>query len=216
MKIKNKASVSIIGGADGPTSIFIAGRTEKRNLKEQIHRKIYRHRRKAVEKKIVADAHTLEEVVSFARQKYAFLEMDCSQRSYREQKGCLKESLIIEKRPDLLGELKELVRPEVYDEKGIRELHRQIQARSEWIAAIPDEEMPMDYHVYEMRLKDGRLEMEIDYLWNIFGISYSGSKKTMKNLEKVARELYLYYGVTKEDIANKSKRYSSLVTALCT
>ena len=29
MKEKSKSEVSIIGGADGPTSIFIAGRTEK-------------------------------------------------------------------------------------------------------------------------------------------------------------------------------------------
>lgn len=30
MKNKCKSSVSIIGGADGPTSIFIAGKSEKK------------------------------------------------------------------------------------------------------------------------------------------------------------------------------------------
>lgn len=30
MKEKSKSEVSIIGGADGPTSIFIAGRTRKK------------------------------------------------------------------------------------------------------------------------------------------------------------------------------------------
>ena len=29
MKNKRKSSVSIIGGADGPTSVFIAGRSQK-------------------------------------------------------------------------------------------------------------------------------------------------------------------------------------------
>ncbi len=35
-----KRSVSIIGGADGPTSVFIAGQT-KRPLKIRIQQKIY-------------------------------------------------------------------------------------------------------------------------------------------------------------------------------
>ena len=30
MKEKSKSEVSIIGGADGPTSIFIVGRTQKK------------------------------------------------------------------------------------------------------------------------------------------------------------------------------------------
>ena len=33
MKEKSKSEVSIIGGADGPTSIFIAGRTKSKDTK---------------------------------------------------------------------------------------------------------------------------------------------------------------------------------------
>ena len=58
------------------------------------------------------------------------------------------------------------------------------------------------------------MEVEIDYLWDVFGISYSGSKKAMKELRKISCRLYLYYGVTEEDIKEESKRYSSLLTAL--
>ena len=50
MKEKSKSEVSIIGGADGPTSIFIAGRTRKKPLKVRIRNIIYRYRRKIVEK----------------------------------------------------------------------------------------------------------------------------------------------------------------------
>ena len=42
MKEKSKSKVSIIGGADGPTSIFIAGRTRKKPLKVRIRNKIGR------------------------------------------------------------------------------------------------------------------------------------------------------------------------------
>ena len=36
----------------------------------------------------------------------------------------------------------------------------------------------------------------------------------MKNFKKIARDLYGYYGVTEEDVINKTERYSSLVTSL--
>ena len=32
--------------------------------------------------------------------------------------------------------------------------------------------------------------------------------------KKIARDLYCYYGVSEEDIKNRTKRYSSLVTEL--
>jgi hypothetical protein len=67
MKAKSKSGVSIIGGADGPTSIFIAGRTQKKPLKVRIRNIIYRFRRKIVEKKAVAGEHTLDELVQYAK-----------------------------------------------------------------------------------------------------------------------------------------------------
>ena len=42
------------------------------------------------------------------------------------------------------------------------------------------------------------------------------NKKVMKLLKEMAKDIYLYYGVMQEDVENKSKRYSSLVTMLCT
>lgn len=45
-------------------------------------------------------------------------------------------------------------------------------------------------------------------------MSYSGNKAVMKKFKKIVRDLYGYYGVTEEDIINKTERYSSLVTSL--
>ena len=155
MSRKNKTSVSIIGGADGPTSIYIAGRTGKKTLRARIRNYIYKFRRKKAEKQIVAGAHTLEEVVAYAIDTYHAVE----------------------------------VGKEPYD--GF-----------------------VDFHVYEMDVDDGHLEMELDYITKIFGVSYSGNKRVMKHLKKIAQDLYLYYGVTEEDIKNKSERYSSLLAIL--
>lgn len=72
----------------------------------------------------------------------------------------------------------------------------------------------MNYHVYEICLGNGRMDIDIDYKWDFLGCSYSGSKKEMKQLQKICREVYVYYGVTKEDIQNQTKRYKELVTVL--
>jgi len=214
LKEKSASAVSIIGGADGPTSVFLAGRTGKRPLKIRIRNILYKCKRKQIAKKIVPGAHSLEEVVSYAKNKYSAVEIDTTQHNYIEQRKSLKESLIITHKPDLLGDMNNVPKPINYTEESIREFYKQLESRRKMISQIPDAEMPMDFHIYKITIDDGRMEMEIDYIWDIFGISYSGSKKVMKELRKIACDLYLYYGVTKEDIENNTKRYSALLTTL--
>ncbi len=79
---------------------------------------------------------------------------------------------------------------------------------------MPDNVIPMDFHLYEIKIGEDLMEIEVDYTWNIFGISYSGNKSVIKRFKKIARDLYCYYGVSEEDIKNRTKRYSSLVTEL--
>lgn len=211
-KAKAAGAVSVIGGADGPTSIFIAGKTGKRPLKERVRRYFYQRRRKRVEGKIKPGAHTLQEVTAYAVEKYHAVEMPEQRMSYIEQRKYLKESLIITNKPELLGGMKEIPKPEVYNEDTIREMQRQIQLRSEMIADMPDDVIPMDFHIYEIHVDEGWMEIAIDHLWNILECSYSGNKK----VKEMAKDIYLYYGVMQEDVENKSKRYSSLVNMLCT
>ena len=65
MKEKSSGAVGIIGGADGPTSVFVAGRTGKLPLKIRIKNRIYRWKSKKAKKKILAGTHTLEEVIAY-------------------------------------------------------------------------------------------------------------------------------------------------------
>ena len=214
MKEKSKSEVSIIGGADGPTSIFIAGRTRKKPLKVRIRNIIYRYRRKIVEKKVVADSHTLDELVQYAMNTYNLIETNSTERKYIEQQKNLKESLILQHKPEVLGEMKDIPLPDYFNEASVIEYFGKIKTRSEMIAEMPDSIIPMDFHLYKIEINDNFLEMEIDYTWNIFGMSYSGNKAVMKKFKKIARDLYSYYGVAEEDIINKTERYSSLVTSL--
>lgn len=214
MKEMSKGSVGIIGGADGPTSVFVAGRKKGIHIKHRIKNRIYRWKGKQAAKRITAGERTLSEVVAYAVKKYNAVEADITQRKYATQKICLKESLVSRFRPELLGDLAEVIRPDDYTPETVKALQEQFQARRERVKAISEEAMPMDFHIYEISLGDGRLEMEIDYHWKIYGISYSGSKRSMKRMKEIAKDLYLYYGVSEEDIRKKSERYHSLLATL--
>ena len=214
MKGKSKSGVSIIGGADGPTSIFIAGRAQKRPLKVRIRSILYRFKRKRAEKKVVAGEHTLDELVQYAKNSYNLIETNSSERKYIEQQNNLKESLILQHKPEILGEMKDIPKPNIYNEKSNREYLYKIEARREMIAEMPDNVIPMNFHLYEIRIGDDSLEMNIDSIWNILAISYSGNKKVMKQFQKISKDLYIFYGVSENDIKKKTERYLSLVTAL--
>ena len=108
MKEKSRSEVPIIGGADGPTSIFIAGRTRKRPITVRIRNVIYKFRRKMIEKKVVAGGHTLDELVQYAKNNYSLIKVDSSERKYIEQRKNLKESLILQHKPEVLGEMKDI------------------------------------------------------------------------------------------------------------
>ena len=209
MKGKSKSGVSIIGGADGPTSIFIAGRAQKRPLKVRIRSILYRFKRKRAEKKVVAGEHTLDELVQYAKNSYNLIETNSSERKYIEQQNNLKESLILQHKPEILGEMKDIPKPNIYNEKSIREYLYKIEARREMIAEMPDNVIPMNFHLYEIRIGDDSLEMNIDYIWNILAISYSGNKKVMKQFQKISKDLYIFYGVSEDNIKKKTERYLS-------
>ena len=117
MKQKSKNAISIIGGADGPTSIFIAGHSKKQPLKIRIKNSIYRYKRKKVEKTIVANPHSLSETVQYAKDKYELTETAPADREYIEQIKCLKESLILQYKPELLGEMKDIPVPDFSNQK---------------------------------------------------------------------------------------------------
>ena len=74
----------------------------------------------------------------------------------------------------------------------------------------------MDYHLYEIRyLNKISMQIDIENVWGQLAISYSGEKKVMKQMKRICKVIYLYYGVSDIDIKKKSERYSSLVAALC-
>ena len=90
-----------------------------------------------------------------------------------------------------------------------------LEARSRKIAQLPDDAVPMDFHLYKIKMGDGLLQMGIDYIWQDLSLSYSGNRAAMRKFKKTAEDLYRFYGVSVADIQNHSARYTALVSALC-
>lgn len=213
---KVASSVSIIGGADGPTSIFIAGKGGKVKLTTRIQNYFRKIKRNRIKKRIIANPHTLKEVVEWLKQEHGAVEVSQQSHNYLEQKQSLKASLIMRHRPDLLGELVNLEPPVGEDVKALKTFCEKIQEQCDRAAEIADDIFPIDFHIYEIKwAENGWMQIGVETVWQMLDGSCSGDKKTMKQLRKLFKKIYLYYGVTAEDIENETERYKSLLGVLC-
>ena len=152
---ENAASVGIIGSADGPTSMLIAGK--KPPLKVRIRNYLHQRRRNLAAKTIVAGTHTLEEMLAYAASTYGATE-----------------------------------------------------------AKNNGDDQPAISHTFEIKVGSNCLAIEIDDTRETFGVSFAGSKKEMKQAMTIARDLYLYNGVSEKDIQERTERYYALLGVLST
>lgn len=217
---KSAGSVSIIGGADGPTSYFIAGKGGKVKFTTRIRNALYRIKRNRIKRRIRANPHTLEEVVAMLKRNYAAKEVSEQSHDYLEQKRSLKASLVMRRRPDLPGEWMDLRMPERMlegeDTEAFKAFFAQIEERNRLAEEIADDIFPMDFHLYEIRCHgNGFMRIAVETVWQVIDGSFCGDRKSMKRLRKLYREICLYYGVTAGDIENETRRYQSLLTVLC-
>ena len=213
---KSAGSVSIIGGADGPTSIFLAGKVGKVKLTTRIQNYFRKIKRNRIKKQITANPHTLEEVVQWLKQEYGAVEVSKQSYNYLEQRNSLKASLIMRHRPDLVGELMNLEPPDREDVEALKVFLEQVQERNRKAEEVADDIFPMDFHIYEIKwTENDRMWIGVETVWQVLDGSFSGEKKTMKQLRKLFKKIYLYYGVTAEDIKNETERYKSLLGVLC-
>lgn len=220
---KDASAVSVIGGADGPTSIFLVGRKEMnilQRIKASFFNRKYIRKRARAERTIASlapNAHTIEETIQYIRQRYHAAEADSSYPLYNSRKRSMKHQLIQRNQPELLGEEKQFLPPaDLNDEQALLAWQQKIDAwADECMAradAVPYDVFPTDYHLFIIdRQDEGTLEVEIDSMNSSLSVSYSGNQKIM---EPILKDIHLYYGVSEEDIAHRSERYLSLLGAL--
>lgn len=218
-KRKSAGACTVIGGADGPTSVFVLGRNQTESLRTRIKRacmqRRYQRRRKKAVREITANPHTLDEVITYMFEKYNAVEVAAEDQRYVEQRKSCKASLVQKWNPELLGESWVVDRPDVSDEKSVREFLERVDSLQEKAANISEELFPVDYHLYHFHYKEyGEVYVEIEKNHEFISTSSSAHKGKIKLVNRAVNDIYLYYGVSEEDIAEKTERYNELVTVL--
>ncbi|MCM1127441.1 MAG: hypothetical protein NC429_13335 [Lachnospiraceae bacterium] len=206
-----------VKSVDGPTSVFLVGKERRERILRRIRKYLCQKKKNRIAKRIVADAHTLTETVSYIKEKYHAVEEAQQSRNYQEQRNSLKESLITRHKPELLGDLLKLELPKKQDKESLEEFLRLLGQRNKMSQAVPDEVFPVDFHLYRIDFAGiGEMEVMVEHKWEQFSISYSGDKKIIKQMREIMKDIYLYYGVTQEDIDRQTERYKSLLMNLYT
>ena len=209
---KSAASIGIIGGADGPTAVFTAGK--KVPLKHRIRKRWFDYRRKQIAKRIKPQPHTMDEVMQYLQSRYGFAEGNKESEEYLREYREMRCSSILQYAPELLGEYATPPQFTSRDEEGIRKFQEELQKRQQRAMEIPEETFDIEYFVFEKKDRDGKMQFNFEKRFGYIGASASGTKKYMKSFGKLYRDVYRYYGVTQEDIDSESRRYKELVNCL--
>lgn len=216
---KKASAVSIIGGADGPTSIFVIGGKEKnifRRIKNKLLNWKYQRKRGKAKKKIVAGTHSLDETVQYMVIKYGAYEADASYPSYTERMEQLRCSIIQREKPELIGAHKEVTPPDTLQDRDVllawmKKADEMQECMLKQSMSITQETFQTACHLYVIDNADGRIEIETEDSRGFMGLSSSGN---IKKLQKISIDIYKYYGVSQEDIADNTPRYKSLLAEM--
>lgn len=210
----NRGLIRGIGGTDGPTSYFILSRDKKLTIKQKIQKFRFNMRKVWIEKHISAKGHTIEEVCQYIQDKYGFQEVEKSSAGFRHEYEEMRASFLITHSPELLGEYAARPKLKSHEEKDIKKFMEEIELQKNKAISIPKEVFDIDFHKYVK--KDGDIEMHIiiEKKFEHIGGGVSGSKKAIREFNKIFKDIYRYYGVTQEDIEHKTKRYDNLVRRL--
>lgn len=215
MSRKRVSATTIIGGSDGPTSIFLVGnKGGKLSLRQKLKRVCYKVRKKRAEKSIKADAHTMDQVCEYIVNELGYIEVDKSESRYKEEYREMRASFLMQYKPELLGELAEIPKLEKHDEESLRHFFEQLEMRKKAAESISTDLFDIDLHIFAKMTNNLESSFTIEKNYELISSSSSGSKREMKKFEKLFRKVYMYYGVTQKDIDEYTRRYEELVRVL--
>ncbi len=214
---KNRMTSTVIQGVDGPTSVFIAGKGKDSNiirrLRTEMQRKQYQRRRARAAAGLTADAHSVAEVCIYIRERYHAEEVGASDIHYKEEYRSLKASMIQKYQPELLGE--PLPPYDFTDVEAVKNYLEKCEEQVQRAVGIPPEQFPFDFHQYQITIDGcGRLDIVMDFSHDYISYSYSAEKGGRKVMDGIVKDIWLYYGVSKEDIEQESERMQALLTIL--
>ena len=215
---KGNESFEVIGGADGPTSIFICDKSKKPTLPQRLRSYFYKTKRHLVEIRIKPGAHSLDEVEKYIKSRYGFVEVGRTESDYITEYEETRTAFLFRYRPDLVQGYDEKFDFDVKEnvEEIIARLDAKIKKEKEIADSISREVFDIDFHKYVKSEKniDDSMHILIEKNYGYLGGGAQGSRKYMKEFGRISKDIYKYYGVSEEDIRNKTERYKNLVTEL--
>lgn len=213
---KAASAVRVIGGADGPTSVFLVGKNgSKRTLKQNICRILFTLRKKCIARFLKANPHTIDQVIRYAKRKWGYRAISKNTNEYKAEYAQTRASFILQYKPELLGEFKEHPSLTGRDEESIRRFMELMDKRQKAAEAVPVELFDIDLCILERKKRGFRSKLIFEKKYAYIGASASGrSKKEMKRDHKVFRDVYRYYGVSQNDMDHQTKRYEEVLGVL--
>lgn len=201
-----------IGSSDGPTAVFVAGRNI--SFKQKMQRFINQTRRNHIAKSIKADAHTLDEVCDYIIRILGYRELESNQQDYKEEYDDLRASYILQYKPELLGDLANIPDLTEDTEEAINEYLEMIENRQDAAKDISKEQFDIDFHKFIKEDGDNEAHFIIEKTRNYIGGGASGNTKMVRMHNREFKQVYRYYGVSQEDIDNKTERFEEVVMTL--
>lgn len=127
----------------------------------------------------------------------------------------MRASFITQYNPKLLGEYARIPRLKDESPEAITEHMQRIKEQKQQALAVSKELFDVDVHVFVKKVPDeDDIKIIIETKYGYMGGSACGDR-AIKELDAIMAKLHQYYGVTQEDIDNRTRRYKDLVCALC-
>ena len=211
---KRKAAVSVIGGADGPTSVFLIKKNQKLTWQQKLQKLRNKIKRTYVKKTLSPESHTLDEVMDYIVNIHGFVEL--SKDEIKEEYCQMRASFLMQYAPELLGEYAKMPQLKSESPEDIKAHLAQFQEREKKAQEIPTADFDIEFRKFQLPFEDrnNHIHIDVESRFGYIGGGASGDKKVVKKFRRIYKDVYRYYGVTKEDIESESKRYKDVVQTL--
>ena len=197
-----------IGKPDGPTAYFLLGGKNHKPTFKQCFQKWRFNKKKAwAAKQVKANPHTMDELCDYIKTKLGFEELEPTSKVYQHEYRDMRAGFLMQYAPHLLGEQSKRPQLKGESEEEIREFMDAVEARKQVAMQVPKEAFDIEFRMFKKQLGDSEYHIQIEKRYGHIGGGASGSTKKVKQFNKVYKEIYRYYGVSEEDIQNKSKRF---------
>lgn len=128
--------------------------------------------------------------------------------------NALRASYVLQYKPELLGDLAYIPDLAEHTEVAITKYLDQIKMRQEAAKKIPAEVFDIDFHKFIKEDGDNEAHFIIEKTRDYICGGASGNNNIVRKHNRDFKQVYKYYGVSQEDIDNKTDRFVEVVRML--